>query len=236
MGFECVPLYDSLGENAIEYIINHSESVFVVLAAAKLTSFAASLPKVTQPLKGVVYWGSSAPADTLDTIASRGIPLTSFDEFVVAGSKLDVPADPPVATDCCTIMYTSGTTGDPKGVMLTHAAIVACLHSMIVFMHDNDLALSHGARFPVSQALLLSGSLRKRFTPRQLPLLDLRVAPSRGLLQNRPQALHDRCPGMGWHESQWIAIRCAVARCNLFGVEGPLAGTGGSCPGPSQQS
>ncbi len=27
MSMQCVPLYDSLGENAIEYIVNHSEAV-----------------------------------------------------------------------------------------------------------------------------------------------------------------------------------------------------------------
>lgn len=25
MSYQCVPLYDTLGENAVEYIINHSE-------------------------------------------------------------------------------------------------------------------------------------------------------------------------------------------------------------------
>jgi long-chain acyl-CoA synthetase len=42
----CVPLYDSLGEHAIEYIIKHSESTIVFAQAAKLATLAKSLPHV----------------------------------------------------------------------------------------------------------------------------------------------------------------------------------------------
>ena len=42
----CVPLYDSLGENAIEYIIGHAEASAVFVSAAKLATLAKSLPQV----------------------------------------------------------------------------------------------------------------------------------------------------------------------------------------------
>lgn len=35
MAMHCVPLYDSLGENAIEFIINHSEAVVAFVATSK---------------------------------------------------------------------------------------------------------------------------------------------------------------------------------------------------------
>lgn len=54
----CVPLYDSLGENAIEYIINHSEAVIAFVAASKLPALAKALPKTKDTLKAVVYWGT----------------------------------------------------------------------------------------------------------------------------------------------------------------------------------
>ncbi len=35
MSYHCVPLYDTLGENAIEYIINHAEVVVAVVDSKK---------------------------------------------------------------------------------------------------------------------------------------------------------------------------------------------------------
>lgn len=63
MGYICVPLYETLGENAIEYIIDHSETKVVVVAAKRLARFAASLPLMKQKLLAVVVWDDAATAD-----------------------------------------------------------------------------------------------------------------------------------------------------------------------------
>jgi long-chain acyl-CoA synthetase len=39
------------------------------------------------------------------------------------GKKNPVEFSPPTKEDISTIMYTSGTTGEPKGVLLTHESI-----------------------------------------------------------------------------------------------------------------
>ncbi|KAL3100107.1 hypothetical protein niasHS_000718 [Heterodera schachtii] len=65
---------------------------------------------------------------TRDIAAQHGIKLFSFDNFERMGlhdevaSLSDVPPSP---DDLATICYTSGTTGVPKGVMLTHGNIIA---------------------------------------------------------------------------------------------------------------
>lgn len=58
MNFTCVPLYDSLGENAIEFILNHAECVAAFCQTEKLPALAKALDKTKQFLKAVVYWGA----------------------------------------------------------------------------------------------------------------------------------------------------------------------------------
>jgi long-chain acyl-CoA synthetase len=43
---------------------------------------------------------------------------------------------PPLAHDICTIMYTSGTSGDHKGVVLTHENVLALVRGMDLFMEQ----------------------------------------------------------------------------------------------------
>ena len=47
----------------------------------------------------------------------------SFEEFAALGAGKPAPPTPPAAEDYCTIMYTSGTTGDPKASVWAQARI-----------------------------------------------------------------------------------------------------------------
>ena len=47
-------------------------------------------------------------------ITQAGVAVHSFDEFLALGKANPAPPVPPSPEDYCTIMYTSGTTGDPK--------------------------------------------------------------------------------------------------------------------------
>lgn len=62
MSYVCVPLYETLGESAIEYILEHSEARLVVVAAKRMGRMAAALKQVDK-LAAVVYWGQAAPKD-----------------------------------------------------------------------------------------------------------------------------------------------------------------------------
>lgn len=52
----CIPLYDTLGEGAIEYIVKHAECSIIFASDVKLPTLLNSLPKLPA-VKTVVVWG-----------------------------------------------------------------------------------------------------------------------------------------------------------------------------------
>ncbi|GIX88374.1 long-chain-fatty-acid--CoA ligase 1 [Caerostris extrusa] len=128
-----VPLYDTLGPNACSYIINQAKIKLVVCDDEnKLKNILSEAPNTPQ-LKQVIVMNKVS--DTLRVKAKTlGIKLISFSEVEEAG-KLH-PCQPllPSPPDICTVCYTSGTTGDPKGVVLSHANLVSCSSAVVLTM------------------------------------------------------------------------------------------------------
>lgn len=139
--FCSVALYDSLGESAIEYIVKHADVKAIVTSAVKLPALlkiAAHMKEIVT--QGVIYWGD-ATVEIIDGFATAGVPLTSFERLIETGQQHSTPPSPPLPEDLTTIMYTSGTTGDPKGVMLTHASCIAHVASVLCFLSSCDETL-----------------------------------------------------------------------------------------------
>ncbi|XP_057439188.1 long chain acyl-CoA synthetase 1-like [Lotus japonicus] len=131
----CVPLYDTLGAGAVNFIVDHAEVDFVFVQDKKVMQLLNPDCKSVQRLKAMVCF-TSITNEEKDKANSIGIKLYSWKEFLYTGQEKPSTISPPQAYNICTIMYTSGTTGTPKGVVLTHENITSFVRGMDLFMEQ----------------------------------------------------------------------------------------------------
>ena len=129
-----VPMYDTLGPEAAAYVIQQADVHLVFCSAEKVPSLVALAKTGKMPLfKHVVVfatlpWEKPAPA----VADLGGLTLTSFADFEKRGLAAPQPHRAPRPLDVATFCYTSGTTGDPKGAMLTHGGFMVTLAAVLL--------------------------------------------------------------------------------------------------------
>ncbi|QHO24303.1 Long chain acyl-CoA synthetase [Arachis hypogaea] len=101
-----VPLYDTLGPNAVEFIINHAQVSIAFVQENNIPSILSCLGQCSSNLITIVSFGN------VSTVQKKE-----------AEEHGDLP--PKKKTDICTFMYTSGTTGKLKGVIIKNEAFIA---------------------------------------------------------------------------------------------------------------
>ncbi|XP_010473705.1 PREDICTED: long chain acyl-CoA synthetase 3-like [Camelina sativa] len=128
-GLYCVPLYDTLGAGAIEFIICHAEVSLAFSEEKKISELLKTAPNSTKYLKNIVSFGEVTSEQRAE--AERlGLTIYSWDQFLKLGEGKEYELPEKKRNDVCTIMYTSGTTGDPKGVLLTNESIIHLLEGV----------------------------------------------------------------------------------------------------------
>ncbi|CAK8672753.1 unnamed protein product [Clavelina lepadiformis] len=137
-----VPLYDTLGPQSIQHVINQCDLKFLVVDTNTKANVLLNGVKDNK-YKFDVLITMETPNDQVASLSKEvSVKVITFDGLEEIGKTEKQDFVPPTADDLHTICYTSGTTGLPKGVMLTHENVVATLAGVFCIGKDSFLNVS----------------------------------------------------------------------------------------------
>jgi long-chain acyl-CoA synthetase len=103
--FIIVALYDTLGEEAIEYIVNQTEMRFIVATSDKVKRLI-SLKNILPSIQHIIVMDEYDIGKDRDAAKAAGIELHSFIEIEERGKDAPEENDLPSPQDIATICYT----------------------------------------------------------------------------------------------------------------------------------
>lgn len=147
-----VPIYPTLIDEEVEYIVSHSDSKFLIVENNAQLQKGLYTAKRYPGLKKIIVIDSTGKTANpmimgYNELLDKGKALYNKDAEAFASLADTIAQD-----DLATIVYTSGTTGVPKGAMITHKNIMAVIKALDImephYAYDSDqtvpfLPLSH---------------------------------------------------------------------------------------------
>jgi long-chain acyl-CoA synthetase len=134
-----VPLHAIDPAGSIAYILANAQVSMLFVAQQSTWDKICATGQALPALRKVVVASArpvSRPAEAENPVdaaalqALRQIPVQPLARWLAEGSEAALPA-PPSAEDLAALVYTSGTTGKPKGVMLTHRNVVSNVQAVM---------------------------------------------------------------------------------------------------------
>uniref|UniRef100_A0A8C1HHH4 Long-chain-fatty-acid--CoA ligase n=1 Tax=Cyprinus carpio carpio TaxID=630221 RepID=A0A8C1HHH4_CYPCA len=147
-----VPLYDTLGTEAISYIIDKATISTVICDIADKARLILDCVSGQKHSITTIVIMENFDSELIAQAKQKGIEILSLKEL-----------EPPKPEDLALIGFTSGTTGNPKGAMITHGNVVSNCSAFIKVtevtdIHISYLPLAHMFERVVEGVLLVHGA------------------------------------------------------------------------------
>ncbi|KAB1271481.1 Long-chain-fatty-acid--CoA ligase 5, partial [Camelus dromedarius] len=145
-----VPLYDTLGAEAVIHIVNKADIATVICdTPQKASVLIENVEKGLTPGLKLIILMDPFEDDLKQRGEKCGVEILSLFDAENLGKENFRKPVPPAPEDLSIICFTSGTTGDPKGAMITHENVVSNVAAFLRFMEysfeptPEDVAISY---------------------------------------------------------------------------------------------
>ena len=136
-----VGLYPTSSAEQIAYIINHSDAEFVLVDTRRQLEKVLSVRDQLRKVRHIIALDASSP----DVISYRDFVERGQAERSPLAPLLQERAEGAKPDDVAIMVYTSGTTGHPKGACLSHRYIINSVESLrqTIPIYDTDVSFSY---------------------------------------------------------------------------------------------
>lgn len=134
----------------MEHIINETEMEYIIASKDKIKNILdirASVPMI----RHIISMDQDVDDQTMQRAKELGVDIHTFKQVEELGAEITEESEMPSVEDVATICYTSGTTGVPKGAVITQANCVASTYSaahvseigVLANVDETDLYISY---------------------------------------------------------------------------------------------